>query len=105
MLYLDSCIPMYLVGASHPNKQRILSLLPNLVAGGEPFVSSVEAFQEIIHRYRALKDEKHMEAAYSALEQMVQGVEPVRKEDADSAKALSVQLRKNCPTEIASMRR
>lgn len=45
---------MYLVGANHPNKVRVLTLLGGLVREGERMVTSVEVYQEILHRYVAL---------------------------------------------------
>ena len=43
---------MYLVGAPHANKDRTLGLLTQLVSDGEWMITSVEVYQEIIHRYR-----------------------------------------------------
>ena len=91
MIYLDSCIPMYLVGAAHPLKTRVIELIPLLLSSKEEFVTTAEAFQEIIHRYVALKDKKHLSAAYEALEEMVSLVAEVSKEDTDVALSLCSQ--------------
>lgn len=89
MIYVDSNIPMYLVGSEHPNKLRVVELVPQLLSSRERLVTSAEAFQEILHRYLALKDRQHLNAAYEALEAMVSAVAEVTKADTDAARALS----------------
>ena len=55
LIFIDSNVPMYLVGAEHPNKATARRVLERLVASGEPMVTSAEVFQEILHRYVALR--------------------------------------------------
>jgi len=89
MIYVDSNVPMYLVGADHPNKQRVIELVPQLMSARERLVTSAETFQEILHRYLALRDRQHLNAAYGALEAMVSVVAEVTKDDVDAARAMS----------------
>ncbi len=89
MIYVDSNIPMYLVGGAHPHKRRVIELVPQLLSARERFVTSAEAFQETIHRYRALRDHEHLNAAYEALEAMVSQVADVTKADVDAARTLA----------------
>ena len=89
MIYVDSNVPMYLVGADHPNKQRVLALVPRLLAARERLVTSAETFQELIHRYRSLGDAVHLNAAYAALEAMVSAVADVTKADVDQARSVA----------------
>lgn len=91
MIYVDSNVPMYLVGAAHPNKQRVVELVARLVSALDTLVTSAETFQEIVHRYLALGDRRHLDAAYEALEAMVGSVADVTKADVDAARALSAQ--------------
>lgn len=91
MTYVDSNVPMYLVGAPHPNKQRVVELVARLISALEPLVTSAEAFQEIVHRYVAIGDRRHLDAAYEALETMVGQVAEVTKADVDAARAHSAQ--------------
>jgi predicted nucleic acid-binding protein len=91
VIYVDSNVPMYLVGAAHPTKQRVVELVPNLLSARERLVTSAETFQEILHRYLALRDRRHLDAAYEALEAMVTRTIEVTKEDVDSARALTAQ--------------
>ncbi len=93
MVYVDSCIPMYLVGSDHPNKQRVIEVVSQLVHGREELVTSAEAFQEIIHRYKAIKDSEHLKIAYDALEAMVTKIVDVTKEDTDRARTLAIEYK------------
>jgi predicted nucleic acid-binding protein len=80
---------MYLVGADHPNKRRVVGLVPQLLSARETFITSAETFQEIVHRYLAIRDRTHLNAAYEALEAMVVSIADIRKEDVDRARSLS----------------
>src|ERR1022692_1479833 len=51
VIFIDSNIPMYLVGAAHPNKTSAQILLESLIAKGERLVTDAEVLQEILHRY------------------------------------------------------
>ena len=88
MIYVDSNVPMYLVGAAHPNKERVIELTSQLLLAREVLVTSAETFQEILHRYRARRDPKHLAAAYEALEALVSRVVDVTKPDVDHARTL-----------------
>jgi len=93
VIYVDSNVPMYLVGAPHPCKQRVTELVPQLLSAREVLVTSAETFQEILHRYLALRDRAHLDAAYEALEAMVVRAAEVTKKDVDGARVLSGQYR------------
>jgi predicted nucleic acid-binding protein len=54
VIFVDSNIPMYLVGAAHPNKAIAQILLEGLIAKGERLVTDAEVLQEILHRYTAI---------------------------------------------------
>lgn len=43
MIFLDSNVPMYLVGAPHENKERVELLLGRLIKAREKLVTDVEA--------------------------------------------------------------
>ena len=82
---------MYLVGADHPLKARVIALVPQLLSAREAFVTSAEVFQEIVHRYRAQRDRTHLDAAYEALEALVGQVFDVSKTDVDDARTISAK--------------
>ena len=62
---------MYLVGAAHPNKNRAVTRLIKLVRDGERFVTDVEVYQEILHRYTAIKCPDAIDAAFKSLDEIV----------------------------------
>ena len=66
MIFIDSNVPMYLVGAPHPNKDRALAILTQSVRDGEQFVTDVEVYQEILHRYTAIQRPDAIDAAFES---------------------------------------
>ena len=68
MIFVDSNVPMYLVGASHPNKDRLKELLDELIRGRTRFVTDVEAYQEILHRYTAIGRLDAIDPAFACLD-------------------------------------
>lgn len=94
MIYVDSNIPMYLVGKDHPNKTKVIEVVSRLVEARETLVTSAEVFQEIIHRYKAINDLKSMNHAYEALENMVSLIFDVTKDDVDQTCRFVSQYKK-----------
>ena len=74
MIFVDSNVPMYLVGAPHPNKDRTIAVLTRLVRDGEQFVTSVEVYQEILHRYTAIRRLNAIDAAFESLDAIADDV-------------------------------
>ena len=74
MIFVDANIPMYLVGGDHPNKATVLELLPTLTLAGEQFVTDVEVYQKILHRYQATRRLEVVDAAFEALDDLVSTV-------------------------------
>lgn len=64
MIFIDSNVPMYLVGAAHRHKADAQLILEGLVAAKEKLVCDAEVLQEILHRYAAIE---RREAIASAL--------------------------------------
>jgi hypothetical protein len=81
VIFVDSNIPMYLVGQPHPLKERARVLLEQAVAQGESLVTSAEALQEIVHRYQAIRRVDAMRAALEVLTGLVSEVHPVERRD------------------------
>ena len=71
MIFIDSNVPMYLVGAAHPNKDRAVAVLTQLVRDGEQLVTDVEVYQEILHRYTAIQRPNAIDAAFESLDAIV----------------------------------
>ena len=74
MIFVDSNVPMYLVGDSHPNKDRALTLLTRFVQDGERFVTDVEVFQEILHRYTAIQRPDAIDPAFASLQAIADNI-------------------------------
>jgi predicted nucleic acid-binding protein len=86
MVFIDSNIPMYLVGAPHPHKADARRLLEGLISAGERLVTSAEVMQEIIHRYVAIQRREAIQPAFEALLGVVDEVYPVEQADVEGAK-------------------
>jgi len=55
LIFVDSNIPMYLIGAAHPHKTEAQVILERLIAEGQRLVTDAEVLQEILHRYTAIE--------------------------------------------------
>jgi uncharacterized protein len=88
MIFVDSNIPMYLVGRPHPNKEGTQRLLQDAVVAGERLVTDAEVLQEILHRYDALRQRQWIQPAFDALIEIVSEVLPVELADLEGAKNL-----------------
>lgn len=67
MIFVDSNVPMYLVGADHPHKVDAQRLLERCVADGERLVTDAEVVHEILHRYVAIDRRQAIPPAIEAL--------------------------------------
>jgi len=56
VIFVDSNVPMYLIGADHPHKRDAERLLERSILDGERLVTDAEVLQELIHRYQAIKE-------------------------------------------------
>ena len=88
MIFVDSNIPMYLVGAPHANKDRALAILAQLVGDGEQLVTDVEVYQEILHRYTAIKRPDAINAAFESLDAIADDVLTFGMTEVRAARAL-----------------
>jgi predicted nucleic acid-binding protein len=88
LIFVDSNIPMYLVGAEHPNKATARQLLESAAARGDRLVTDAEVLQEILHRYVAIGRRDAIAPAFEALLGVVDDVYPVELEDVERARRL-----------------
>jgi len=63
---------MYLVGRPHPAKERLGQVLRDLVIRQIQLVTSVEVYQEILHRYVSIGRREAIGDAFAWLDQVVQ---------------------------------
>ena len=89
MILVDSNIPMYLIGAAHPNKGKAQRLLEAAVAGGERLVTDAEVLQEILHRYVAISRREAIGPAFEAVLGIVDEVYPIELADVNRARRLA----------------
>ena len=88
MILIDSNIPMYLVGAAHPNKDAARRALEEAVAAGESLCTDAEVLQEILHRYTAVRRPADIDPAFDALLAIVDVVYPIERTDVERARRL-----------------
>ena len=88
MIFVDSNVPMYLVGAPHPNKDKTISLLAQLVQSEERFVTDVEVYQEILHRYTSINRVEIIDIACEALDSITDDVLTFGMSDIRTARSL-----------------
>ena len=88
MIFIDSNIPMYLVGTPHRHKIDAQRLLEKLVSDRERLVTDAEVLQEILHRYVAIDRRDAIQPAFDALLGVVDQVLPVDQTAAERAKTL-----------------
>jgi len=88
VVFIDSNIPMYLVGSPHPHKADARRLLEGLISAGDRLVTSAEVMQEIIHRFVAIQRRDAIQPAFEALLGVVDEVYPIERADVEVAKRL-----------------
>lgn len=77
MTFVDSNIPVYLVGAAHPLKDAARRLLETSVARQDTLVTDAEVLQEILHRYHAIRRPDAIQPAFDVLLAVTHEVLPV----------------------------
>jgi predicted nucleic acid-binding protein len=88
VIFVDSNVPMYLVGAEHPHKHDARRLLGRFVSEQRRLVTSAVVLQEILHRYRAIDRPAAIQPAFDVLLGVVDDVLPVEGADVEAAKAV-----------------
>lgn len=91
MIFVDSNIPMYLVGADHPNKGKTAGLLERLIREEKRFVTDAEVLQEILHRYKAINRLDAVLPALNALLGIVDEIFPIESVDVLRAKDILLE--------------
>ena len=81
MIFVDSNIPIYLIGAAHPKKTEAQILLERLIAAGERLVTDAEVLQELLHRYAAIDRREAIGPAMQLTLDIVDEVFPIEKAD------------------------
>jgi uncharacterized protein len=88
LILVDSNVPMYIVGASHPNKVAALRTLEKTIMDRQRLVTDAEVLQEILHRYISINRREVIQPALDALLALVDSVLPVDQETVVEAKQI-----------------
>ncbi|MHB8754348.1 MAG: type II toxin-antitoxin system VapC family toxin [Candidatus Acidiferrales bacterium] len=88
MIFIDSNIPMYLIGKPHPHKADAQRLLEKLIGDRERLITDAEVLQEILHRYVAIHQRDAIQPAFDALLGIADQVLPVDAAAASRAKEI-----------------
>lgn len=88
MIFVDSNIPMYLVGAPHPHKTDAQRLLEKYVTERRRLVTDAEVLQEVLHRYVAISRRDAIQSAFEALLGVVDEVFPIDVATVEQAKMI-----------------
>jgi predicted nucleic acid-binding protein len=91
MVFVDSNVAMYLIGAAHPNKVDAQRRLESLVSARTRLVTDAEALNEILHRYAAIDRRGYIQLAMDALLRVVDDVLAVDRDGLERAKQLVLQ--------------
>jgi hypothetical protein len=92
VIFIDSNIPMYLVGAPHPNKDAAQRLLEQVIGQGTRLVTDAEVLQEILHRYHAIQRPDAIQPAFDLLRGVTDEIFPIEPSDVERAKTLLLGL-------------
>jgi predicted nucleic acid-binding protein len=94
LIFVDSNIPMYLVGRAHPHKADAERLLDACIASRQRLVTDAEVLQEILHRYAAIDRRDAIQPSFDLLLAVVDEVLPVDTETVERAKAIVLGRRR-----------
>ncbi len=94
MIFVDSNVPMYLVGGAHPHKDDARRLLERCVSERQRLVTDAEVLQEILHRYAAIDRRDAIQPAFDAILGVVDEVFPVEAAAVERAKSIVLESRK-----------
>jgi len=83
-VFLDSNVPMYAAGGTHPHKDPCLRFLTRVQRGEVQAVTSAEVLQEILHRSHRLGHSDVARRVYGLTVQLCSEVLPVTIADTDA---------------------
>lgn len=108
MVFIDASVPMYLIGAAHPNKVDAQRRLETLVTQRVRLLTDAEVLVEILHRYTAIERRGSIQPAVDALLGVVDEVLPIDRDSSERAKQLVLQyptLSVRAALHVATMQR
>jgi predicted nucleic acid-binding protein len=88
VIFVDSNVPMYLVGSPHPNKIAAEQMIAALIGRREKLVSDAEVLQEILHRYVSIARLDAIQPAFDAVLGLIDQLFPIELENVQRAKTI-----------------
>jgi predicted nucleic acid-binding protein len=88
VIFVDSNIPMYLVGTPHSHKSDAQRMIEAFIAERQRLVTDAEVLQEILHRYVAIDRRDAIQPAFDAILGVVDEVFPVDRAAVDRARGI-----------------
>jgi len=86
LIFVDSNIPMYLIGNDEARKRDAQLELERLAVERRQLVTSSEVFQELLHRYASAERREQLEVAFETLRAIVDEVLSIEEADVLAAK-------------------
>ncbi len=83
MIFIDTNVPMYLIGADQTLQQQARAQIEDAIAVGEVLCTDAEVLQEILHRYLAIRRPEFIDPAFDTLLGVVDVVYPIEREDVE----------------------
>ncbi|HET9199398.1 MAG TPA: type II toxin-antitoxin system VapC family toxin [Dehalococcoidia bacterium] len=89
--FLDANVLVYAAGRPHPLRESCQRVVDGIVQVPSDFLTSVEVFQEIIHRYRAIRrwEPEGRRIFWRFIELLQDRVEPIYETDARNSALLA----------------
>lgn len=94
MIFVDSNVPMYLIGAPHQHKTDAQHILERLVSERERLVIDAEVLQEILHRYVAIDRRDAIQPAFDVVLSVVDEIFEVNRSAVERAKEIVLGRRR-----------
>jgi uncharacterized protein len=88
VIFVDSNIPMYLVGADDLDKAQARLWLEQAIVDNEALATDAVVLQELLHRYTAIGRRDAIAPAWDAILGVVDVVHPIELEDVTRARRL-----------------
>jgi len=77
LIFVDSNIPMYIIGRDHPLKDPARRALERAATRRERLVTDAEVYQEVLHRYPSIGRRDAIAPAFDLLDRVIDEVLPV----------------------------
>ena len=89
MIFVDTNVIMYAVGADHPLRGKARAFFSEALMDGAPLATSAEVLQELLHTYLPVERWQTLDAALSLVESRIATVWAVEPDDVRLARTLA----------------